>query len=246
MVSKMVITCTGCGKKSQGPTSLQGKKIRCKACSTVFTVPRDGGKKSGGEGKAGKPVPVLDVVPAEEEKQEEVFTIAMADDEDEEDGNPYAVTDLKLGARCPNCANEMEEGDLVCLHCGYNTETRLKFQTVKTIEHTAGDWIVWLLPGILCVFADLFLIAYFCIHHFLLPWLFLDKTEYGVWTKTLSEQGRMAAVGEDSLSWYLVFWFHPGIEIWIAVMFLFMGYLATRFAIRRLIQNPRPPEKVKN
>jgi hypothetical protein len=153
---------------------------------------------------------------------------------------------VKLDARCPNCANDMEEGDVVCLHCGYNIETRLKFQTVKTFEHTAGDWILWLLPGILCVLGDLFLLSYFCVHHFLLPRLFLDTNEYATWSKALAERGRMAAVGEDSLSWYLVFWFHPGIEIWIAVMFLFAGFIMTRFAIRRLILHPRPPEKIKH
>ena len=36
--------------------------------------------------------------------------------EDEE--GAYGMTEEYLGPRCPNCANAMEEGDIVCLHCG--------------------------------------------------------------------------------------------------------------------------------
>jgi hypothetical protein len=247
MVSKMIITCTGCHKQMQGPVTLAGKKIKCKVCGTVFPVAATSTKqRSSAEIKSTRSPaePVMDVQAVEDEV--ETIPVQMVEDEEEEGpANPYQVTDLKLAPRCPHCANDMEEGDIVCLHCGYNIETRARFQTVKTIEHTSGDWFNWLLPGIACVCADFFLLFYFLFHHFLLPRLLFSREEYASWSKELADRGRMAAVGSESTPWF-AFIFHPGIEIWIAVMFLFFGFLATRFAIRRLILHPRPPEKFKN
>jgi hypothetical protein len=247
MVSKMMITCTGCNKESTGPVTLQGKTIKCKACGTVFTVPAATGiTKAGGEARGGKskPEPVMEVEAAEDSI--ETFAVKAAEEEDE-DGpakNPYGITEVKFAPRCPNCAEDMEEGDVVCLHCGYNIETREKFKTVKTVELTPGDWILWLLPGIACVLADLFMIAYFLIHHYLLPRMVFDKQEYPAWSKELGEHGRFAAAGSEALPFYS-YLFHPGIETWIVVMILFFGFLATRFAVRRLILHPTPPEKFK-
>src|SRR5437763_110466 len=64
--------------------------------------------------------------------------------DEEDDPNPYDVTDLDLTPRCPHCAGEMESRDaVVCLHCGYNVQTREKAQTVKTIKNTFAEWVVW-------------------------------------------------------------------------------------------------------
>jgi hypothetical protein len=240
MISKMVITCPGCSKKSQGPVSLQGKKIKCKVCGTVFTVP---GEKSA---KAKEPA-VLEVQEVEEEKRP---TVTAAPDDDEGDGNPYGITEMTFIPRCPHCANEMEEGDVVCLHCGYNIETRTRPQLVKAIGHTGGDWFFWLAPGVLCVLCVFFLLTYFILHHYMFPWLFIkvidgDAQAWAAWTKTLAEQGRMAAIKEESVPLY-AYIFHPCTEIWLAIMSIFAGYKATRFAIKRLILHPRPPEKVKH
>jgi DNA-directed RNA polymerase subunit RPC12/RpoP len=236
MISKMVITCTGCNKKSQAPVTLQGKKIKCKACGTVFTVPADKGAKA-------KEPAVLEVQAAEEEERP---TVAAAPDDDEwSDANPYGISEMTFVPRCPHCANEMEAGDVVCLHCGYNIETRARHQVVKTVGHTAGDWFLWLAPGVLCVLTDFFLLTFLVLYHFMLPWLIFDKQEYGAWSKTLAESGRFAACAEDAVPWYS-YMFHPGFETWMLIMFLFFGYKATRFAIKRLILHPTPPEKVKH
>src|SRR5205085_12090110 len=73
------------------------------------------------------------------------------DEELEADSNPYGVSTLDLSPRCPNCANELESADaLICLHCGYNTQTRRWASTKKTIEHTGGENFAWLLPGLIC------------------------------------------------------------------------------------------------
>jgi hypothetical protein len=215
--------------------SLQGKKIKCKACGTVFTV-------TGGKGGKAKEPAVLEVQEVEEEKR---LSVAPAPDDDEGDGNPYGITEMTFVPRCPHCANEMEEGDVVCLHCGYNIETRTRPQLVKAIGHTGGDWFVWLAPGVLCVLTVFFLIAFFILYHYMLPWVLFDQQEYTAWSKTLAESGRFAACRDDGVPWFS-FIFHPGFETWIFIMCVFFGYKATRFAIKRLIFNPRPPEKVKN
>jgi hypothetical protein len=225
MVSKMIITCTGCGKKIEGPVSLQGKKIRCKVCATVFTVPAAGAKSAPAEAKARIAEEVLDVQPVPEEKKEEAPVIAlMQDDEDADGKNPYGVTDHKFAPRCPHCANDMDEGDVVCLHCGYNIETRERFRTVKTIEHTGLDWTLWLAPGILCVIADFILLGCIILFWTLFPWLQNVKFK------------------DDWYGDVFGFW----AQIWGTVICLFLMFFAGRFAIKRLIMHPRPPEKYKH
>jgi hypothetical protein len=224
MVSKMIITCTGCGKKIQGPVTLQGKKIRCKVCATVFQVPAPSTQSPAAEAKGKKVEEVLDVQPVEEKKKEEAPPIAVLPfDEDEDGKNPYGISDQVLSPRCPHCANDMEADDVVCLHCGYNIATRERFRTVKTIEHTGMDWTLWLAPGILCVIADFILLA--CI---ILLWVFFPKLQK-----------------DFESDWYGDV-FGLWARIWGSVICLFMIFFATRFAIKRLILHPRPPEKFKN
>ena len=56
----------------------------------------------------------------------------------------------------------MEEGDVVCLHCGYNTQSRAHAHTKRVHHTTGGDWFKWLAPPILCAIAVLGLIG-FCL-----------------------------------------------------------------------------------
>ena len=41
--------------------------------------------------------------------------------------------------RCPHCTKELEPGAIICLWCGYNTQTRVLGQTTKTVEKTGGE-----------------------------------------------------------------------------------------------------------
>jgi hypothetical protein len=141
---------------------------------------------------------------------------------DEDDPNPYAVTGLTEGHRCPHCAYEMDSEDsVICLHCGYNTITRTHHSTKKTVEQTGMDWFMHLLPGILCIVAILMLIVSDILYVLLID----------------------AIVGQD----WLTFWMaHPGIKLWVVIVSLFFMFFAGRFAVIRLIFNYRPPEKEKN
>jgi hypothetical protein len=208
----MEIVCPGCRNKSQGPTALVGKKIRCKKCGEVFGVPAP---------KAKKAAPAKGA-PAKKKPEEEPPVLALVEDE-EDDSNPYGVTDLDLTPRCPHCANEMDEGAIICLHCGYNTLTRERFMTTKVVAHTGGEIFLWWLPAIACILTAL---------------LFIGAIVF-MWVKF------------DDLSkaydaeWYGGF-FGLWAKLWGSVIACFVIFFSGRFAFKRLVLHTWPPEKVKH
>jgi DNA-directed RNA polymerase subunit RPC12/RpoP len=140
-----------------------------------------------------------------------------ADDDDEDDGNPYGLTSTEKGHRCPECANEMESEDaVVCLHCGYNTLTRQRHQTRKVHDTTGSDQFIWLLPGILCVITIIILIA-------------LDIW-YAMQIKGLVKDAWYEFIGSGACT------------LWFIIISLFGMFFAGRFAVKRLILHPMPPE----
>lgn len=201
MAEPIVVSCPECEKQMKAPPDAEGKKVRCRACGHTFTV----------KAPRAKAAPAK-AAPAPKPPQQDLVA----------DHNPYGVTDVDLTPRCPHCAGEMEEGDVVCLHCGYNTMTRERAATRKVYERTGGDYFLWLLPGIACVLADLLLIAFI---------LFLLIGPL----KGIAERNEEA-------------WWNFGIgamRVWGTVISLFCVFFATRFAVKRLILNPVPPERDK-
>ena len=165
-----------------------------------------------------KPVPVSK--PAADGRNSKTRPKPAAGRPDEEAAlTPYGVTTEKLKTRCPHCAAEMESNEaVICLECGYNTITRQHLGTKKIAETTGGDFFLWLLPGFLCVGAVCFMILIDVITVWYLlanPW----KAD-GLWFKLQMALG-----------------------IWIVIFSFFGMYSAGRFAIKRLIFNPTPPEE---
>lgn len=138
-----------------------------------------------------------------------------------ETSNPYGITETEEGLRCPNCAQEMEEGDVVCLHCGYNTQTREQGKTKRVHDITSQDRFQWLLPGILCVVAILALIGFDIFF-----WIGLKAD----WWDPMDE-------------WMENNSFSMGLRVWELVFSLWLMWLAGKFAFNRLIVNPNPPEE---
>jgi hypothetical protein len=205
MATAITVNCPECDKKMKVPEDARGKKVRCKACEHVFVVP-GGAAKPPDKAKPAKPA-------------SKPTKPGAADDDG--DGKPYGVTTLDLTPRCPDCANEMEEGDRICLHCGYDTRTRTFYRTRKLHDTTGADVFLWLLPGIACVIAVLGLIGldiYYC-------------------------TGFKSLVEGDDFWWWLGW---GGCQMWFVIGSLFLIYMAGKFAVKRLILNNKPPEVEKN
>jgi hypothetical protein len=179
--------------------------------ATVVTVADE--VKSPRSGKA--PIP-------EAPKEEPLLAIAIEDDQKEDDPG-YVVTDIEQTSRCPYCAIDMEDPtSVVCLHCGYNTQTRQRMELKRTVEHTSGEKFMWLLPGIACAATTLFMLT-----AILLFWTWFPKLEID-----FKEEGTSFLYG-------------MGTRIWGSVFALFIAYFTTRFAIHRLMYDNVPPENVR-
>ncbi len=204
MADAILISCPECNKRLRTPPNLQGKKIRCKGCGHVFTAKALGSSK-------------------EDKAKSGAKSTSRANDQDfKADLNPYTVLDTEFAYRCPHCAAEMESEDaIICLHCGYNTQTRERHHTRELYPTTGMDYFMWLLPGVACAVAVLALIGFIV---FLYVWL-----------------GEIAEANKDA-------WWNFGIkasQVWGTVFSLFALFFAGKFAIKRLIFHPTPPEKIK-
>jgi hypothetical protein len=208
MAADMVISCPECHKQFKGRPDLQGKRVRCSGCGQTFLVKSPApDKAASGPGAGGAPArPKGKGGPADDEW---------------EDPNPYGVTTLDIRARCPHCANLMQSEDaVICLHCGYNTQTRQLGSTRKLVQHSGGDYFFHLLPGLLCVLGILFLINWDIFLCTYLPGMIKDS-----WAEFLDAES---------------------MRLWNAVISLFLMWGLGMFAFKRLILEPAPPEKLKD
>src|SRR4051812_16393369 len=120
------ITCPNCQQQMTVPEAVRGKKVRCKGCGGVISVP------------AG-----VDTRVRTEQAQVKAKSTAAQTEEDDAK-NPYGGTETSLAPRCPHCAYELDPPDSrICLHCGYDMEKRARRPSIKTYEHTGGDWFMW-------------------------------------------------------------------------------------------------------
>jgi len=213
MADKIKIPCPECDRTMLGTEEVLGKKVKCKNCGAVFVAAaaKDKAAKPGKD-KAPAARPAAKAAPAAKPKPAK----SKPADEDE-DANPYGVTDLDLSPRCPECANEMESAEaVICLTCGYNTQTRTRFKIKKVEETTGMDVFLWLLPGIACAVG---VVALFIFN--LLFDLYADE-----WLEK---------------EWYS-FLAHGSIKMWMGIISCFIAYGLGYFAVKRLIFNNQPPE----
>ena len=205
MASSITITCPECEKSLKASSEVLGKKIRCKASGATFV------------GRAAKDAPA----PAKKPPAKKPAAKPAPPVDDDNDMSAYGVTHEYIGRRCPNCTEPIDEEQVVCLECGYNTSTRERVRRVKINDTTGGDVFWWLLPGILCVIAILTLLTLWLLFVFL-----VFETTFG-------------SEAEDV--WY-GFLGGKGMKIYTGLIALFIIYKCTRFAIKRLITENRPPE----
>ncbi|MFN4261566.1 MAG: hypothetical protein ACK4RK_19965 [Gemmataceae bacterium] len=191
MASVITASCPKCNKSIKAPAEYEGKKIRCKGCSHAFVLTAQSAK------------------PADSSK--------LFDDEDE--GPPlYTLAEKETKRQCPQCSLILDPPDaVICLHCGFNLQTREKLSVRVTVETTTQDRIMWLLPGAVCAVLVVILIV-------------LDVAYY-LW--------------EPKPHTYYAWLGHGSLKLWAIIISLFFMFFAGRFAIKRLIFDSEPPEKVK-
>lgn len=212
-MASITVVCPNCDKKSQSSEENIGKKTRCKGCDTVFRIePPRKPKSAPSKATATAKPPAAPPPPSAPKPPKSPL------DDPDDDGKAYILTETTLGARCPECANEMESEDsIVCLHCGYNTRTRTRVMTKKVYETTGLDIFLWLLPGIASLLALIGLLVFDIIY-------------------TTQSEGWF-----DKDSWTSLF-AHQSVIIWMWVLSLGAFFYLGRFSISRLILNNKPPE----
>lgn len=203
MAGSLTVTCDKCKKVMQVPEVLAGKRIRCRGCEATLTV--------------SKPVPPAAKVKAEvkaaaktgakdESKPLEIYEKATA----------YGIVKLDEQLRCAFCAADMEDGQVVCLNCGYNMRTRDRHNTRMLHVTTGGDYFLWHLPAVLCTIVVLCCIAGIVI----------------VWTGTPDLGGDL---GELIQQWK---WG----AVYTTCFLAFLIFISARFAVSRFFYHPHPPE----
>ena len=96
--------------------------------------------------------------------------------------------------------------------------------TKKVVETTLGNILIWLLPAILCVVAILVILGLISFSSYGISILFLSRQTSGVyWTNT-----------------------KKGLFLWAMIASLFCFFYLGRYAFKRFVFNPLPPEKETN
>ena len=226
-MTPFMIACPQCDKEMKVTEEVIGKKIRCKGCQHVFVVQKPSAAPAAtAKKKAVKEAPKEEAVaPNKNMSAKEAFEQQIADEAAEGD-NPYGLGHLEEGvARCPRCANAMEsEEAVVCLNCGFNTRTRNRGETKKVIESTGQEVFMYRLPGIVCIIVVLAMLIFAII-------MAINIKKWAKGSFLENEDG--------------TFWLHPGIFSLYSTLFMIaVGIPLMKIAIKRLITQNRPDEKV--
>lgn len=212
MAESPVITCPECAKKFKGKGDFSGKRIRCPFCSSAFVVPASPGQSA--TPPSTKP-PIASAKPAAQ-----AAPVAAAKANTNENPDPYGITELDTAPRCPNCANELaDEKAFICLFCGYNTLTRELGKTEKSLGHTFGEHLLYLLPGLLSFSGVVTMICGLLYFSLVLPAQVL-----GSWAEFLD---------------------HESMRLWLTVLVMPFMWGLGYFAFNRIVVNPTPPLKTK-
>jgi uncharacterized OB-fold protein/uncharacterized membrane protein YeaQ/YmgE (transglycosylase-associated protein family) len=119
----LMVRCK-CGKAVKVPAKFAGKAVKCPGCGDAVRIPAavaagsaPGAGTSRPRGTASGADPAVN---------------ALLDEVD--------LGKSRTGRRCPECRHDLEPNDVLCVKCGYNTETGKKIKTkkVQKIESISG------------------------------------------------------------------------------------------------------------
>jgi hypothetical protein len=189
MAGVIKVTCPKCKKAMQVPEVLAGKRIRCRGCNATLMI-------------AARPVKQATATGHHEDE----FNVTST----------YGVSEEHDKPHCPFCAGDIEEGQAVCLTCGYNLMTRERSETRVLYAVHGSDYFLWLLPGIICVLVALASVGAIVV----------------LWTGVPELGGTLQDYFQD-WRWGRVYG---------SIFFAFIVFGCGRFAYKRLVKNPHPPE----
>jgi len=137
----IVFECPSCGKRTQAPDELAGKKARCPKCQTVIQVPSSGSAE--GAPAAAEAAPAAAPVAASPAEQGEA-----------ESRRP-----------CPMCGEMILSSAVKCRYCGevFDPELRRAERkrrgAVGDADLTAAEWLIAILcSGIGCIIGIIWMI----------------------------------------------------------------------------------------
>lgn len=227
MADTIDVSCPDCNKKLKVPARFAGKRVKCTGCGTPVSV-----AAASPVAAAAKPVPTEEsgARPAEAPAATKENARVTWDDEADSDNAPMSVVHEEIAPRCPHCAQLLIPPDaIVCVHCGFNSRTRMRAETKKVYEPEPAEWFAHLAPGVLCVIAIVVLLV--------LDVLCLMDMRYWM-------EGGMLESDEEGFDGRKKMYISPG-------LFISMAFFASIFAIiplsrigyRRLFKDYMPPEE---
>lgn len=110
--------CGNCGATFQAKDNLAGKKVKCPKCAAQIVI---GSSKVAGAAASEKKTPVG----AARARNPLLDLLDEAD-----------VKSATRGPVCPSCSAEMKRGAILCVNCGYNTETGEKIRRVVQVDES--------------------------------------------------------------------------------------------------------------
>ena len=115
----ITVSCQ-CGAKFAAKDELAGKAVKCPKCSQPLRIP----SAETPAVPAAKPTPS-----APKKAPASAPTPAPSDPGIGSILDEFGIQGSATGIRCPSCQADMQPGAILCVACGYNTQTNKKLST---------------------------------------------------------------------------------------------------------------------
>jgi predicted Zn finger-like uncharacterized protein len=226
------VTCTNCSTKLRVKDSLAGKRVKCKKCEAILTIPVAAKPLPAEFAKPAKTAkPVAKAKPAAPPPAADAPLALAKNDDGEDDANPYGVIREGDAPRCPHCAKELDPPEAtLCLNCGYDLQDRKRKESRAVIEHTFGDYFKHHI-GAIC----LTLLAIGLIAISIVCWIYMEDW-VGPWVANDEKDPTTQKSGYYVKPWCF--------SLWICMMIIWIDYKIFKFCFKRFFVDYTPGEKL--